>query len=187
MPAGSAGPEPGTSARASAAQGPEGFLAVEEPDVLRLNRREPPHCPGQVHEVRLVRRGVREHPDLVGQMVPLPGITRTARGYHVGPVVTAAPRQRNQVVAREALARLELHLPSLAVLATVVVAGKEEGVRDLTAEAAGNMNELDESYDRRFGQGDARTSDEIEPVRFDDLRLAFDDLRKSIKGRSIFF
>jgi hypothetical protein len=62
----------------------------------------------------------------------------------------------------------------MAVLAAVAIAGEEECVGDLTAEAAGNVDELDESYDRRFGKRQAFASNAVAPIRFDDLGLTLD-------------
>jgi hypothetical protein len=55
------------------------------------------------------------------------------------------------VIPRQALPVPELGLTPVAVLAAVTIAGKEECVGDLAAETAGNMDEFDESYYRRFG------------------------------------
>src|SRR6185503_9129734 len=107
------------------------LIAVERADVPRLDGREAAHGPAQMHEMRL--DGMREgmHPDLFRQPVSLARIAGAARGDDVGPVVRAAAGERDEVVARERLARLELgHVPTT-VLAAVVVAGKEERVRDM--------------------------------------------------------
>jgi hypothetical protein len=77
----------------------------------------------------------------------------------------------------------EIGLPPMAVLAAVTIAGEEEGVGDLAAEAAGNVDELDESYDCRFGQRQTFASDDIRPVRLDDLGLALDDQTKGTPDR----
>jgi hypothetical protein len=53
----------------------------------------------------------------------------------------------------------------------------------LAAEAAGDVNELYESYDRRFGKGQTFASNEVGPVRFDDLGLALDDQTKGTPDR----
>jgi hypothetical protein len=71
----------------------------------------------------------------------------------------------------------------VAVLAAVTIASEEECVGDLTAEAAGNVNELDESYDRRFGKRQTFASNEVGPIRFDDLGLALDDQTKGTPDR----
>jgi hypothetical protein len=71
----------------------------------------------------------------------------------------------------------------MAVLAAVTIASEEECVGDLTAEAAGDVNELDESYYRRFGKRQPFTSNDVRSVRFDDLGLAFDHQAKSTPDR----
>jgi hypothetical protein len=63
----------------------------------------------------------------------------------------------------------------MAVLAPVTIASKEECVGDLTAKAAGDVDELDESYDRRFGKRQAFAPDDVAPVGLDDLGFALDD------------
>jgi hypothetical protein len=45
------------------------------------------------------------------------------------------------------------------------------------------VNELYESYDRRFGKGQTFASNEVGPVRFDDLGLALDDQTKGTPDR----
>src|SRR5690242_13605991 len=67
----------------------------------------------------------------------------------------------------------QLLLAPTAELAAVVVAGEEEGVRDLTAEAAGDVNELDKA-----DNGGAWDRKSLAPyrraVRLDDLSLVID-------------
>jgi hypothetical protein len=87
------------------------------------------------------------------------------------------------MVAREALAVSQIHLGTVAVLAPVAITSEEECVGDLTAEAAGNVDELDQADDRRFGQREAFTSNAVAPVRFDDLGFALDDETKSTPDR----
>jgi hypothetical protein len=53
----------------------------------------------------------------------------------------------------------------------------------LTTETTGNVHELDESYDCRFGQRQAFTSNVVAAVRLDDLGFAFDDQTKSAPYR----
>ena len=67
------------------------------------------------------------------------------------------------MIPGEALAMTQVGLVSMAVLAAVAVAGKEECVGDLTAEAAGNVDEVDQPDDRRFGQREAFASDAVAP------------------------
>jgi hypothetical protein len=107
-------------------------------------------------------------------MIPLPRITRAARGDDIAPFVVAAPGQRNQVIPREALPVPQIELASVAILAAVAIASEEECVGDLAAEAAGDVDELDESYDRRFWQRQTFASNAVAPIRFDDLGFALD-------------
>jgi hypothetical protein len=69
-------------------------------------------------------------------------------------------------------------MATMAILAAVTVAGEEESVRDLATEAAGNVDELDEADDQRFGQRQPGTSNEVEAIGLDDLRLPLDDETK---------
>jgi len=84
------------------------------------------------------------------------------------------PPQRHQVVAREALARPQLARRPPAELAAVVVAREEEGVGDLTAEAAGNVDELDEANDGGARQRESLAADG-RSFGLDDLGLMVDD------------
>src|SRR2546422_1765682 len=111
---------------------------VERADVLRLDRREATDRPREMHEVRLERGPQRVHPRLLGQEVALACVAAGAGGEHVRPGVGAAARQRDEVVPREALPKPQLRLRAAAKLAAVVVAGEQERVGDLTAEAAGD-------------------------------------------------
>ena len=122
-------------------------------------------------------RGARSgmHAALLGQVIPLPRVAGAAGGHHVGPLVVAAARERDQVIPRQALAVAQLELAPVAVLAAVAVAGEEECVGDLATEAAGDVHELDQADDRWFGQCEAFASDDVARVRLDDLGLALDD------------
>ena len=130
-------------------------------------------------------RGVmqRVHAALLGQVIALPRIAGAARGHHVGPLVVAAARERNQVIPRQALAVPQLALAPMAVLAAVAVAGEEECVGDLAAEAAGDVDELDQPDDGWFGKCEPFASDDVARVRFDDLGLALDDQPKGPADR----
>jgi hypothetical protein len=79
------------------------------------------------------------------------------------------------VISGQALPVPQIRLPAVTVLAPVAVASKEECVGDLTTEAAGNVDELDEPDDCRFGKYQSFASDDIAIVRFDDLGLALDN------------
>src|SRR5437870_4816007 len=126
-----------------------------------------------MHEVRLEGRAQRVHPRFLGKEVALARIAARARGEDVGPAVGAAAGQRHQVVPRQALAVPQLLLAPAAELTAVVVAGEEERVCDLTAEAAGDVNELDEADDGGAWDGKSLAM-HCRAVRLDDLRLMID-------------
>src|SRR5437870_10177501 len=128
------------------------LLTVENPDVLRLGRRQTTDRPAQMHEVRLDRCMQRVHSDFARQVVRLPGVARAARGYDVRPVVRPAAGERDEMVAREGFARLELDLKASAVLTAVASAREEEGVRYLSAEAAWDVDEPHQSNHCRTRQ-----------------------------------
>ena len=84
-----------------------------------------------------LHRGVQGiHPDLARQPVGLTGIARRARGDDVRPLVRPAARERDEVVARECFAGLELEAGAPAILAAIPVTREEKGVRDLPSESA---------------------------------------------------
>src|SRR5678815_2755168 len=83
----------------------ERLFAVKKLDVARLRRSEPSHRPAEMNEVWLNRRMHRVHPNFTRQAVGLARIAGTARGDHVRPLVRAAARQGNKMVAGERLAR----------------------------------------------------------------------------------
>ena len=78
------------------------------------------------------------------------------------------------MIPGQALAMSQLSLATMAVLAAVAIAGEEEGVGDLAAETAGNMDELDESNDCRFWQRETFASNVVAGVGFDDFGFPFD-------------
>src|SRR5437764_9977581 len=88
------------------------------------------------------------------------------------------------MVARERLARLQLHLRPSAVLTAVAVAGEEECVRDLAAETARDVDEPREPDDRRAREGESLGTDDTIGIRFDDLGLAVDDETKGATKRN---
>src|SRR2546425_10975113 len=100
-----------------------------------------------MHEVRLERRPQRVQARLLGKEVPLARVAARAGRQDVSPAVGTTAGQRDEVVPRQALPVPQLLLVPAAELAAVVVAGEEERVRDLTAEAAGGVNEPDEADD----------------------------------------
>ena len=87
------------------------------------------------------------------------------------------------MISRETLPVAQVGLTPMAILAAVAIAGKEECVGDLAAEAAGNVDELDESYDRRFRERQTFASNAVAPIRFDDLGFALDHQPKGAPDR----
>jgi hypothetical protein len=150
----------------------ERLFPIKEPDVLGLGRGESSYRPTQVNEMRLDRRVHRVHPDLAGQIVRLPRIARTARRHDVGPVVRAAARERDQVIARQGFTRLELDLKAAAVLAAVAIARKEKGVRHLAAETTGDVNEAREANDHWTRKRQSLGPNDAIGVSLDDLGLS---------------
>jgi len=69
----------------------------------------------------------------------------------------------------------QIQLPPMTVLAPVAISSKEECVGDLTTEAAGNVDELDEPDDCRFGKNQSFASDNVSVIRLDDLGFTLDD------------
>jgi hypothetical protein len=114
------------------------------------------------------------HPALLREVVALPGITGATGSDDVGPVVVSAPGERDEVISGEAFPVPQVTLAAMAVLAAIAISSKQECVGDLTAEAAGNVHELDESYYGRFGKGQPFASDDVATVRFDYLGFPFD-------------
>ena len=127
-----------------------------------------------MHEVGFAGSAQRVHTALPGKVIPLPGVARAARGDDVAPFVVTAARKRNQVIPGQALAVAELSLSTVTILAAIAVASEEECVGDLTSKAAGNVHELDQSYDRWFRERQTFASNEVAPIGFDDLGFTLD-------------
>jgi len=87
------------------------------------------------------------------------------------------------MIPRETLPVPQLRLASMAVLAAVPVASEEECVGDLAAEAAGNVDELYQANDGRFGQREAFASDKVTGIGLHDFCFAFDDQTKGSTQR----
>jgi hypothetical protein len=119
--------------------------------------------------VRLVRWYRRVHTTFLREVVPFSCIAGAAGGHHIGPIVVAAAGERDQVIPGQALPVAQIGLPAMTVLAAVAISSKEECVGDLTTEAAGNVDELDESDDCRFGKNQSFASDNVAVIRLDDL------------------
>ena len=153
----------------------QGLFAVEQPDVARLRRSESAHGPAQVNKMRLDRSVHRMHSDLARQAVRLASVARAACGDDVRPLVRAATRQRNEVIARERFARLQLDLKPAAVLAAVAIAREEERVGDLAAESAGDVNEPRQPDDCRARKRESLGADHLVVICLDDLGLSVND------------
>src|SRR5438874_489182 len=61
--------------------------AVEKADVLGLHRRELPHGPREVDEMRLEGMPQRRHAAFFRQRIALPRVARRTRRDHVGPLI----------------------------------------------------------------------------------------------------
>jgi len=150
------------------------LVAVERPDVARLNGREATHRPTEMDEVRLDRVRERVHPDLLRQPVALTRIARAARGDHVGPVIRATPRNRNEVIACERFARLELGHVTAAVLTAIRVAREQERVGDVASKTTRHVHEPRQANDSRARNRQPFGSHDPIVVGLDDFRLTVD-------------
>jgi len=128
-----------------------GVVAKEHPDVLRLDRSDPPDRPHELHMVRLCGAGGQPQPRLAWKAVPLAVVAARAGRDNVLPRIAAAPRYREHVIARQKLAAAQLPLVPAAVLAGVPVAREKEGVGDLPAEAPRNLDVPHKPDDQRAG------------------------------------
>ena len=115
------------------------------------------------------------HAAFLREVVPFAGIAGAAGGHHVAPVVVSAAGEWDQVIPGQALPMPQIRLTTMTVLAAVTISSKEECVGDLTTEAAGDVDELDESNDCRFGKHQSFASDDVAVIRFDDLGFALYD------------
>jgi hypothetical protein len=79
------------------------------------------------------------------------------------------------MIPSQAFPVAELSMAAVAVLAAIAIASKEECVGDLTAEAAGNVDELNETDDRRFWECQSFASDDVSRVRLDNLGFPLND------------
>jgi hypothetical protein len=134
-------------------------------------------------EVGLAGSAQWVHAALLRKVISLSGIAGAAGGHDVAPLVVAASRKRNQVIAGETLAVTQVRLTPMAILAAVAISSEEECIGDLTAEAAGDMHELDQSYYRWFRERQTFTSNDVAPIGFDDLGFALDYQPKGAPDR----
>ena len=159
------------------------LVTVEGLDVPRLRRREAADSPAEMHEMRLNGMRERMHPDLFRQAIALSRITWAAGGDDVVPVVGTTTRQRNQVIARQRLAHLELCRMPTAILTAVAIAREEEGVRHLPAKAPWHVDELGEADDGRAWHRESLGADDLVLIRFDNFGLAIDHEAKRSSHR----
>src|SRR6266542_767483 len=82
------------------------------------------------------------------------------------------------MIARHRFARPQIELRPSAVLTAVAVAREKECVRNLAAEAAGNVNEASEPDDRGTRNSQPLGADDTIVVGLDDLRLSIYDKTK---------
>jgi hypothetical protein len=123
------------------------------------------------------------HAAFLGEQISFPRIAGTARRHHVSPLVVSTPREWDQMIPRQAFPMAELSLSPVTVLAAIAIASEEECVGDLTAESAGDMDKFDETDDRRFGQCQPFTSDNVAGVRLDNLGFPLNDETKGSPQR----
>src|ERR671913_1303583 len=149
--------------------------SVELIYVPALDLIEVARVPHHNHVARLFWRALGVHAAFHRQAVALPRVALGARRHHVIPGVRAAARDRLDVVAGQPVAATEVVSVSRAVLAAVVIAGEEDRVRHVLAQAAGYLDILDEPDHERvwvFGPLGPKTAIQ---VRLDDLGLFGDD------------
>src|SRR5918994_873215 len=149
--------------------------SVELINVAALDFVEVARVPHHDYVARLLWRALGVHAAFHRQAVALSGVALGACGNDVIPGVRAAARERLDVVAGQPVAAPEVVAVARAVLATVVVAGEEDRVRHVLAQAAGDLDVLDEpDHERIRVLGPLGTEAAIQ-VRLDDLGLFGDD------------
>ena len=158
----------------SVRQQAENLFAVEQPDVSYLNGRDAANRPHQLDVVGFRRVGEKAKTAFPRKTVSLAQIAAAARRDDVRPLVVSAARKRHDVIPCQGLAVSEVSAVPPAVLAGVVVASKQEGVGDLSAKAARNMDVADQpNHHRRRKLGGLR-SEWTALVHFEGHRLAID-------------
>jgi len=152
----------------------ENFFAVEQPDVSYLNGRDAANRPHEFDVVGFARVGQEAQAAFPRKVVSFAEIAPAASGHDVRPPVVSAARKRHDVVTREGFAVPEVLTVPAAVLAGVVVARKQEGVGDLPAQTARNVDVADQpNHDWRRKLGGFRPERTI-LVHFQGFRLAID-------------
>src|SRR5215212_6918431 len=149
--------------------------SVELIHVAALDLVEVAGVPHHYYVAWLFGRTLGVHAAFHRQAVALPRVALGARRHDVIPGVRAAARDRLDVVAGKAGAATQVAPVPRAVLATIVIAGEEDRVRHVLAQAAGYLDVLDEpdhEWVRVLGPLGAEPAIE---VRLDDLGLFRDD------------
>src|ERR671912_1790150 len=146
------------------------LIYVPALDLVELAR-----VPHHNYVARLFGRALGVHAAFHRQAVALPGVALCACGNDVVPGVRAAARERLDVVAGQPVAAPEVVAMPRAVLATVAVAGEEDRVRHVLAQAAGYLDVLDEPDHERVRVLGPLGAEPAVQVRLDDLRLFGDD------------
>src|SRR5690606_15991570 len=101
-------------------------------------------------------------------------VARGARRHHVLPRIQTAARDRDDMVPGQKLTTSEVGAVAAAVLASVAVAGEQEGVGDLAAELAGDVDESFQSYDGRTLEGAAFRMKNAPVIHFEDFGFLVD-------------
>jgi hypothetical protein len=146
------------------------LIYVPALDLVELAR-----VPHHNYVARLFWRALGVHAAFHRQAIALPRVALGARCYHVVPGVRATARDRLDVVAGQPVAAPEVVSVSRAVLATVVIAGKEDRVRHVLAQTTGYLDVLDETDHERVRILGPLGAEPAVQVRLDDLGLFGDD------------
>src|SRR5215208_3993973 len=149
--------------------------SVELIYVPALDLVEVARVPHHNHVAWLLWRALGVHAALHRQAIALPRVALGARCYHVVPGVRATARDRLDVVAGQPVAAPEVVSVSRAVLATVVIAGKEDRIRHVLAQTTGYLDVLDETDHERVRILGPLGAEPAVQVRLDDLGLFGDD------------
>src|SRR5215207_1308491 len=149
--------------------------SVELIYVPALDLVEVARVPHHNYIARLFWRALGVHAAFHGQAVALPCVALGARRHHVVPGVRATARDRFDVVAGQPVAAPEVVSVPRAVLAAVVIAGEEDRVGDVLAQAAGYLDVLDEPDHERVRVLSPLGAEPAVQVRLDDLGLFGDD------------
>src|ERR687893_1498144 len=149
--------------------------SVELIYVPALDLVEVARVPHHNYVARLFWCALRIHAAFHRQAVALPRVALGARRHHVVPGVRTAARDRLDVVAGQTVAASEVVSVPRAVLATVAIAGEEDRVRHVLAQAAGYLDVLDEPDHERVRVLGPLGAEPAVQGCLDDFRLFGDD------------